>query len=152
MTDQGAGTPVASLEAIIAFNQEDSANRAPYGQDHLEASQASDLSAEDFEQMVADNQQTARDGIEGLMAQYDLDVVVSDFGQMYDPAGYPALTVPSGYAEDGMPQSVVFVGGFLSEPQLLAVGYAYEKATQARVAPDLEATMQLISAIQSASK
>ena len=59
------------------------------------------------------------------------------------------LAIPSGYAEDGTPQGVVFVGGFLSEPQLLAVGYAYEQASQARIAPDLEATMKLIEAIES---
>ena len=147
LSDLGSDAPVASLEAIIAFNQEDGANRAPYGQDHLEASQASDLSAEEFEQMVTDNQQTARDGIDGVLAQYDLDVVVSDFGQLYDPAGYPALTVPSGYATDGTPQKAVFVGGFLSEPQLLAIGYAFEQRTLARVAPDLEATMTLIEAL-----
>jgi hypothetical protein len=45
---------------------------------------------------------------------------------------------------------VVFVGGFLSEPQLLAVGFAYEQVTQARVAPDLEATIQLIGVLSSA--
>jgi hypothetical protein len=39
------------------------------------------------------------------------------------------------------------VGGFLSEPQLLAAGYAYEQAAQARVAPDLEAMMNLIAEI-----
>ncbi|MFN2292681.1 MAG: amidase family protein [Anaerolineae bacterium] len=148
LADLGADAPVASLEAIIAFNQEDGANRAPYGQDHLEASQASDLSAEEFEQMVAGNQQAARDSIDGVLAQYDLDLIVSDLGQLYAPAGYPALTIPSGYAKDGTPQNVVFVGGYLSEPQLLAVGYAFEQATQARVEPDLEATMELIAEIE----
>jgi hypothetical protein len=42
----------------------------------------------------------------------------------------------------------VFVGSFLSEPQLLTVGYAFEQAVQARVPPDLEATMQLIEEIK----
>ncbi len=149
LTDLGEDAPVASLEAIIAFNKEDLANRAPYEQDYLEASQDSKMTDEEFNRLVQDNQQTARQGIDGLLAKYDVDVVVSDLGQLYAPAGYPALTVPSGYAADGTPQNVVFVGGYLSEPQLLAVGYAYEQATQARVAPDLEATMQLIKAIDS---
>lgn len=147
LADLGTDAPVASLEAIIAFNQEDNANRAPYGQDYLEASQSSDLTAEELEQLVANNQQNAREGIDGLLAEYDIDVIVSDLGQQYAPAGYPALTVPAGYAEDGTPQDVVFVGSFLSEPHLLAVGFAYEQATQARVAPNLEATMTLIEAL-----
>ena len=132
LANLGGNAPVASLEAIIAFNKDDMENRAPYGQDHLEASQASDLTTEEFEQIVDSNQQTAREGIDGLLTQYGVDVIVSDFGQLYAPAGYPALTVPSGYAEDGTPQNVVFVGGYLSEPQLLAVGYAYEQAAQAQ--------------------
>lgn len=147
LNDLDEDAPVASLDAIIAFNEEDIANRAPYGQDHLEASQNSDLTAEEFDRMVQENQQTAREGIDGLLEQYDIDVIVSDLEQLYAPAGYPALTVPSGYAQDGTPQGVVFVGGYLSEPQLLAVGFAYEQSSNAWVAPDLEATMTLIEAL-----
>jgi Asp-tRNA(Asn)/Glu-tRNA(Gln) amidotransferase A subunit family amidase len=51
------------------------------------------------------------------------------------------------FAEDGTPHGVVFVGGFLSEPQLLAVGYAYEQTAQARKEPDIDATLHLIEAI-----
>ena len=83
-----------------------------------------------------------------MLAKYEIDVVVSDLGQLYAPAGYPALTVPSGYAEDGTPQGLGIVGGFLSEPQLLAVGFAYEQANQARVTPDLETTIKSIEAIE----
>jgi amidase len=148
LTDLVLDAPVESLEAIIAFNKEDLDNRAPYGQDHLEASLASDITSDEFDQLVASNQQTARAGIDGLLVKYEIDVVVSDLGQLYAPAGYPALTVPSGYAEDGTPQGKIFVGGFLSEPQLLAVGFVYEQATQARQAPDLDATMHLIESIE----
>ena len=142
----GNGAP-ASLEAIIAFNSEDLTNRAPYGQGHLEASQNPQLSPDEYETVKNDNQRLAREGLDGMFAEYGIDVVVSDVAQTYAPAGYPALTVPSGYDADGKPQNVVFVGGFLSEPQLLAVGYAYEQAAQAWVAPDLEATMGLIEAM-----
>lgn len=98
--------------------------------------------------MVQENQQTARDRIDSLFEQYDIDLIASDMNQLYAPAGYPALTVPAGYAQDGTPQDVVFVGGFLSEPDLLAVGYAFEQSAAARVAPDLETTtMNLIAAL-----
>jgi amidase len=143
----GDDAPVASMEEIIAFNNEDLANRAPYGQDHLESSQNTAITVEEYEALIQDNQQTARSGIDQLFAQYEIDVIVSEMGQLYAPAGYPALTLPSGYAEDGMPQNIVLVGGLLSEPQLLAVGYAYEQAANARVAPDLDATMRLIEEV-----
>ena len=55
-----------------------------------------------------------------------------------DRAGYPVLTVPAGYGTAGAgrnPIGVVFVGGAGSEAKLLATGYAYEQATNVRLAP-----------------
>ncbi len=86
-----------------------------------------------------------------MLEEYDIDVIVSPVSQVYAPVGYPALTARSGYATDGAPQSVVFVGGFLSEPQLLAVGYAYEQAAQAWAVPDLKAIMELIEVMDDGS-
>ncbi len=83
-----------------------------------------------------------------IFRNHEIDVLISDGTQLYAAAGYPALTVPSGYAEDGTPQGTVFLGRFMSEPQLLAVGYAYEQRSQARVAPDLEAALDLIAAME----
>jgi amidase len=151
LTNLGDGAPVRSLEEIIAFNNEDLANRAPYGQDYLETSQNTTISAAEYQEMEQGNQAAARTALDQLFEQNDIDVIVSEVAQLYAPAGYPALTVPSGYAEDGTPQGMIFVGRFLSEPQLLAVGYAYEQATQVRVTPDLEATMGLIEAIGESS-
>lgn len=147
LADLGADAPVGSLEEIIAFNNEDAANRAPYGQGHLEASQETAVTAEEFASLSQQDNGLARNALDIIFQNYDVDVILSDVGQLYAPAGYPALTVPAGYAEDGTPQGAVFVGGFLSEPQLLAVGYAYEQGAQARKAPDLEATMALIQSL-----
>ena len=148
LADLGDEAPLASLEEIIAFNNEDLANRAPYGQDYLEGSNNTAITLEEFASQQQLDNGAARNGIDIFFENYDIDLVVSALGQIYAPAGYPALTVPSGFAEDGSPTGTVFVGEFLSEPQLLAVGYAYEQATQARTAPDLEATMQLIEEME----
>jgi len=147
----GDDAPLASLEEIIAFNDEDLANRAPYGQDYLEGSQNTEITAEEYAAIQQNNQEAAKNGIDQLFTQYGIDVIVSDLGQVYAPAGYPALTVPAGYADDGSPESIVLVGGFMSEPQLLAAGYAFEQTAKARVAPDLEATMQLIAELEKSS-
>ena len=148
LADLGADAPVGSLEEIIAFNKEDLVNRAPYGQDYLEASQETAVTAAEFASLSQQDNGLARNALDLIFQNYDVDVILSDVGQLYAPAGYPALTVPAGYGEDGTPEGMVFVGGFLSEPQLLAVGYAYEQAAHARVAPDLEATMALIEALE----
>ena len=144
----GDEAPVASLAEIIAFNNEDPANRASYGQDHLEGSAGTAITLEQFASQQQLDNGAARNGIDIFFENYEIDVVASKLSQAYAPAGYPALTVPAGYAADGMPSGTVFTGRRLSEPQLLAVGYAYEQAAQSRREPDLEATMALIEALQ----
>ncbi|RJK94954.1 amidase [Vallicoccus soli] len=49
--------------------------------------------------------------------------------------GFPSLSVPAGYTAEGLPVGVELLGLPFSEPQLLAMGYAYEQATQHRVPP-----------------
>jgi amidase len=55
--------------------------------------------------------------------------------QMYftipaDFAGTPALTVPCGFSESGVPFAFQFMGRRLSEPMLCRFGHAYEQATE----------------------
>lgn len=90
-------------------------------------------------------------GLNELFEQYGIDLIMSEVNDSYNPAGCPALTVPAGYDAAGMPVGTVFVGGFLSEPQLLAVGHVFEQAFPLRVAPDLEETMALIAAMDESS-
>jgi amidase len=49
-------------------------------------------------------------------------------------AGYPHLTVPAGMVR-GLPVGLSFVGPAWSEARLLALGYAFEQATQWREEP-----------------
>ena len=72
----------------------------------------------------------------------DFDVVVVPSGNglvgIADRAGYPVLTVPAGYGTGGAgrnPIGVTFVSGAFSEDKLLAAGYAYEQASNVRIAP-----------------
>ena len=51
-------------------------------------------------------------------------------------SGMPAITVPAGFAEDGMPVGVELLGRAWAEPRLIEVAYAYEQATRHRRAPD----------------
>ena len=45
---------------------------------------------------------------------------------------YPALTVPAGFAPNGMPAGLEFLGRPYSEQQLLAFGFAYEQRSKHR--------------------
>jgi amidase len=148
LADLGAEAPIGTLEEIIALNEEDLANRAPYGQSYLLQSQNTSITTEEYAAMVEENRETAVSALSAIFTNFDLDVLISSAGQTYAPAGFPAITVPDGYDTTGEPKGIVFVGDYLSEPSLLNVAYIYEQATQARIEPDLNATIQQIELIQ----
>jgi amidase len=91
LADLGADAPVGSLEEIIAFNDEDAANRAPYGQGHLAGSQETAVTAEEFASLSQQDNGLARNALDLIFQNYEVDVILSDVGQLYAPAGYPAL-------------------------------------------------------------
>ena len=50
-------------------------------------------------------------------------------------SGLPAITVPAGFADDGMPVGVELLSRPFTEPQLLKLAYAFEQATHHRRPP-----------------
>jgi amidase len=138
----GKEAPFQSLEEIIAWNKADSINRAPYGMGHLINAQNNTMTDAAYDSATADHQKRARAAIDGLLNRYRVDVIASQMSQVYAPAGYPALAVPSGYAGNGQPNWIVLVSGKFMEYELLGVGYRYEQATKARKDPDLEKTIE----------
>jgi amidase len=50
-------------------------------------------------------------------------------------AGYPSVSVPAGYTGDGAPISLMFLGRAWSEPTLLRLAHAFERATGHRRPP-----------------
>jgi amidase len=50
-------------------------------------------------------------------------------------SGFPDLIVPAGFTPNGLPVGISFFGPAFSEPKLLALGYAFERATHARRTP-----------------
>jgi amidase len=50
-------------------------------------------------------------------------------------SGLPALTVPAGFTDDGLPIGIEFLGGEFDEAGLLSLGYAVEQATKVRLPP-----------------
>ena len=49
---------------------------------------------------------------------------------------FPAITVPAGFTDDGLPVGIEFLGRAFSEGTLLRFAYAYEQATQRRRPPE----------------
>jgi Asp-tRNA(Asn)/Glu-tRNA(Gln) amidotransferase A subunit family amidase len=50
--------------------------------------------------------------------------------------GFPAIVVPAGFTDDGLPVGVELLGRAFAEPRLLELAYAYEQATEHRRPPD----------------
>jgi Asp-tRNA(Asn)/Glu-tRNA(Gln) amidotransferase A subunit family amidase len=53
-------------------------------------------------------------------------------------SGLPALTLPAGFTDDGLPVGIELLGRPWSEQQLLSLGYSFERATGYRRAPVLD--------------
>ena len=136
-----AGAPVRSLAEVAAVYAADPANRAPYGFRSVAASATTTITAADYAARVEANRAGAQAAIHGLLRQHGVDVLAGEVGQSYAAAGFPALAMPDGLGPTGKPVGVVFIGDYLSEPQLLAVGAAYERARAGRVVPDLDAIL-----------
>ena len=49
--------------------------------------------------------------------------------------GFPALTLPAGLTDDGLPVGIEFLAGPFAEASLLRLGYAYEQGTHRREPP-----------------
>lgn len=50
-------------------------------------------------------------------------------------SGFPALSLPIGFSDNGLPVGIELLGRFLSDAQLLALGYAIEQSWSQRRAP-----------------
>lgn len=80
-----------------------------------------------------------RAAIDSVLEANDLDAIVSASGTtgVGARAGYPSVSVPAGYAVGSLrPSSIVFLGTAWAEPELLALAYDYEQASQLRQTPE----------------
>ena len=101
--------------------------------------------------MLATNTVVALVGITTAPA-WPIDAVIGDqspgggAGGLAAVSGYPHLTVPMG-AVRGLPVGLSFIGPAWSEAQLLALGFAYETASKARVLPTFAASVETMPAV-----
>ncbi|MEO0406247.1 MAG: amidase family protein [Cyanobacteria bacterium P01_A01_bin.135] len=140
---QTPGVPVTSLAEIIAINNADPDNRVPYGQDHIVQSENTEITADQFAALQEQVDTAALAKFTQLFDSANIDVLMVPVATTFahSVTGWPAIAVPDGLADDGKPQSIKLIGRYLGEPDILAVGYAFEQATQGRKAPNLEATL-----------
>ena len=160
------GIGLRSLGDLIRFNEEHATEEMPYfRQEIFEACQArSGLDSAEYHSALSASRRLSReDGIDATMDRHRLDALVAPsrppawvidqingdraIGGSTQPsamAGYPIVTVPSGMAFDALPLGLTFFAKPGSEALLLGMAYAFEQLTNARRAPRLLPTLDLI--------
>ncbi len=151
-----AGSPARSLEELIAFNERIRAREMPFFEQELLIQSEAKGPLTDAGYLKARDscvRLSGKEGIDAVIQKYKLDAIVSltsgpawlidtvngdhDTGGCTTPAavaGYPHITVPSGFYR-GLPMGLSFFGVAWSEPTLLKLGYSWEQITKARRAP-----------------
>lgn len=129
---------VISVQDVIDFNKKDSLKIMPYGQRLFEGVVADNAKDEDFQKIKDTLKTNGRQYFDIPMRVYNLDgfLSINNYHAGFAAvAEYPAITVPMGYTEKGIPKGLTFISKPLSEKQLLNWAYAYEQASTRRKAP-----------------
>lgn len=175
LADAAPQVTTRTLSDLITFNSDQApVELALFGQDIFEQSDAMDgLDSPDYQAALDDILSATREnGIDRLLAEHDVDVLVAPSGPLaarIDPvngdvwpdwpgagylaaiAGYPHLTVPMGSVH-GLPLGISFMGGKDQDARILSLGYAYEQASRARAEPQYYQTAEDLPEIAEAMR
>ncbi len=151
LRDWAKGTKMRTMADIVAFNAAHAERALRFGQDVFLASEATEGGLQAAEYIAArrmDIRATRTLGIDAYMDAHKLDAILFP-GRAGFPiaakAGYPSVQVPAGMisgrgvkATPEYPFGATFTGRAWSEPVLLRLAYAFERATKARrIPPDV---------------
>jgi amidase len=127
----GEASTIKSMRDIVAHNEKHP-EAIPYGMDLLLAAEATrgDWSEPQYHfDRARDIRLTRTEGLDKVFAEYRLDALVVPMdhaAKFTGKAGYPAVTVPCGRTEAGLPVGLTFIGLPWSEPRLIGLAHASE--------------------------
>ena len=129
---------VKSVQDVIDFNNEDSLNRAPYGQKLFKGIVDDKGTIQYLDSIKNDLKLKSKLFFDTHVKEHKLDgfLSINNYHAGYAAAAeYPALTVPMGYEDNGSPKGLTFISKPLSEKTLLEWAYVYEQSSKKRVPP-----------------
>ncbi|WCO00937.1 amidase family protein [Psychroserpens ponticola] len=127
-----------SIEDIMEFNTKKSDIAMPYGQSLFEGVSKDKSTKEEFDVIKATLKTNGRQFFDIPMKSQNLVGILSINNYHAGEAAvaeYPAITIPMGYTNKGVPEGLTLISKPLSEYSLLQWAYAYEQASRMRVAP-----------------
>uniref|UniRef100_A0A0E0P5J9 Uncharacterized protein n=1 Tax=Oryza rufipogon TaxID=4529 RepID=A0A0E0P5J9_ORYRU len=133
-------SPVRSLADVIAFNNAHPVEERlkDFGQSFLTDSQKTNGIGPREKTVLKILKEISTDVLEKLMKKHQLDAIVtpnSDASTIFAIGGMPAIAVPAGYDNQGVPFAICFGGLKGYEPRLIEMAYAFEQATKVRRMP-----------------
>jgi amidase len=151
----GSSAPVKSLSELRQFNlAHQAAGAMKYGQSQLDISDEMDLEADRVRyetDRARDIQLAATDGIDAALKANRLDALLfpgATGAAIAAKPGYPTVIVPfstipnaptppfpDGFDAKPAPFGISFTGTACSEPRLIGLAYAFERATKRRIPP-----------------
>ncbi|WP_300434510.1 amidase family protein [Christiangramia sp.] len=138
LKNYGGDVSYKNVQDVVDYNDQDSLNRAPYGQALFLGIIKDSATEKEFAAIKDTLKTNGTRFFEKPMQEHSLDAVVSinNYHAGYAAvAKYPAITVPMGYTQEGRPMGVTIIGKPYSEEQLLQFAYIFEKNTKRRKTP-----------------
>ena len=133
--------PIRTISDIIEFNKVHAEETLKYGQVMLEKVDRTSgtLTEPAYIEALLRNRHLAGElALDRAFDEHRIDMLVfpQDHGCSFSAAaGYPAITVPASFTEEGEPFCITLCGRAFSEPELIGYAYAFEQKSKARRKP-----------------
>ncbi|KAK0581253.1 hypothetical protein LWI29_011792 [Acer saccharum] len=136
-------SPVRSLAEIIAFNNKFSELEKieEFGQDIFLLAQATNGIGNTEKAALLNLAKLSREGFEKVMTENILDALVTPgagIAPVLAIGGFPGISVPAGFNNQGVPFGFSFGGLKGTEPKLIEIAYGFEQATMIRMPPSFK--------------
>ena len=130
---------VRSVADVVAFNEQDTLLRVPYGMQLLEGIVADETTADELADIKKRLKKNGREYFTKMMNTHQLDAVLSlnnSHAAYAAVAHFPALTLPMGYTAEGEPRNLTLIGKQFQEGKLYRLAAPIEGLLKARKMPE----------------